>query len=166
MRLSFGDESLQIIANSNSYEFRKYPVRMTPKELLEKYAAGVRDFRGVDLGEEVLSWLNLRGADLRGANLTGANLNWSDLTGADLRSANLTGADLNWTNLNQADLREANLSGASMSATALHGADWSGAIAPDGSILPRYDATEDPNPNFLYWLLKPFQDSTPLKDEG
>lgn len=164
MGFSFGDESVHNSANSNSYEFRITPRRMTPKELLEKYAAGERDFRGVDLGDEILSWLNLRGADLRGANLSGANLNWSDLTGADLRWANLTGADLNWTNLNQADLREANLCGASMTATALHGADWSGAIAPDGSILPRYDATEDPN--FLYWLLKPFQDSGQLKAEG
>ena len=163
MGFSFGDESVYSSANSNSYQFRRHPVRMTLKELLEKYAAGERDFRGVDLSEEVLSWLNLRGADLRGANLSRANLNWSDLTGADLRSANLTGADLNWTNLSQADLREANLCAASMSATALHGADWSGAIAPDGSILPRYDAIEDPN--FLYWLLKPFQDSSQLKDK-
>ena len=45
---------------------------MTGNELLEKYNAGERDFRGVDLHGMNLRFVDLRGVDLRGANFTGA----------------------------------------------------------------------------------------------
>jgi hypothetical protein len=98
------------------------------KELLEKYAAGERNFRGANL-----IGADLGGADLRGADLRGANLSWADLRGADLRGANLTGANLIGANLiganliganlTCADLYEADLSGADLSRADLRGAD-------------------------------------------
>jgi uncharacterized protein YjbI with pentapeptide repeats len=50
---------------------------MMAKELLERYAAGERDFSGVNL-----KWANLGDANLKGTNLEGANLE-----GADIRKA-------------------------------------------------------------------------------
>jgi hypothetical protein len=72
---------------------------MTSKELIEKYAAGERDFRGA----------NLHGASLYGANLHGANLHGANLRCADLRCANMRCADLR-----DADLHGASLYGASL----------------------------------------------------
>jgi hypothetical protein len=57
---------------------------VTGGELLERYAAGKRDFRGA----------NLWGANLRRADLSGADLSGADLSQASLTGANLTGADL------------------------------------------------------------------------
>ena len=81
---------------------------MTGTKLLERYAAGERDFseadlRRADLRRADLHEANLRGANLRRANLRGANLYWADLHEADLRRADLRGA-----NLRGADLRRAN----------------------------------------------------------
>src|SRR5437868_3746851 len=62
-------------------EDRKPP--RSADELLQRYAAGERDFRGA----------NLRHADLGGANLRDANLLGAKLSDTDLRSANLSGAN-------------------------------------------------------------------------
>ena len=48
--------------------------KMTAEELLERYAAGERDFAGVDLNGAVLTGINLDRADLSRVNFTGANL--------------------------------------------------------------------------------------------
>ncbi|MEH2448859.1 MAG: pentapeptide repeat-containing protein [Nostoc sp.] len=77
---------------------------MNAEELLRRYAAGERNFAGVDLSsvdlrEAELTRINLVGANLRGVNLTGANLNCSALRKADLRNANLKGTDLSGANL-------------------------------------------------------------------
>jgi uncharacterized protein YjbI with pentapeptide repeats len=40
---------------------------MDAKELLEKYAAGQRDFRSQDLKNLVLNYANLNGADFTGS---------------------------------------------------------------------------------------------------
>lgn len=85
---------------------------MTREELLRRYAAGERDFRGADL----------RGANLRGADLRDANLRWADLTDADLRGADLTDADLRRANLRRANLRGADLRWADLSNAYLTGA--------------------------------------------
>jgi uncharacterized protein YjbI with pentapeptide repeats len=70
--------------------------KMTREKLTDRYKAGERDFRGVDL----------HGTDLRNADLSSAYL-----YDADLRSANLSDAYLYGANLRDADLHGANLHG-------------------------------------------------------
>lgn len=87
---------------------------MNARELLKKYAAGVRDFRAANLAEMNLSGANLSGtnlsrANLSVANLSGANLSDADLSQARLNVARLSGANLSRTNLFQANLNVANL---------------------------------------------------------
>ncbi len=65
---------------------------MNKEELLAAYAAGRRDFTGVDLSGANLCGTDLQHADLSGANLCGADLSGADLSGADLTGADLTGA--------------------------------------------------------------------------
>ena len=100
---------------------------MDSKELLERYAAGERKFRGANLGGADLGGANLGGAYLRGADLGGANLGGADLGGAYLRGAYLRGADLGGANLGGADLGGANLGGANLRGANLRGADLGGA---------------------------------------
>ena len=77
---------------------------MTAQELLEKYAAGERDFSGAGL-----LFANLNGANLSGANLTDTDLRGADLSCADLSNANFTDADLRGANLVGANLVGADL---------------------------------------------------------
>ncbi len=115
---------------------------MNVSEILNKYAAGVRDFSGanlaemnlsgtnlsgVDLSEANLSVTNLSGANLSDANLSRARLNVARLSGANLSRANLTQANLNVTNLIRADLRKANLNHVSLIRAELIRAELSGA---------------------------------------
>lgn len=124
--------------------------KMTADEVLTRYAAGERNFREVNLTDEILSWADLRGADLSGADLSGANLNWANLSRANLTAADLSRADLAWANLKAANLSRANLSGADFSGADLSQAKWSGAIMPDGSILPEDNSSLASK--FLTWL--------------
>ena len=73
---------------------------MTEEELLERYAAGERDFSR---------------ARLIVANLFDAELSFADLSDADLSYADLRRADLIGANLRGADLSGAKVEGASMS---------------------------------------------------
>jgi len=59
---------------------------MTAEELLDRYAAGERDFSGVDLGCTSRLGSIFRGSDLRDAVLDGA------ISAADFTRANLQGA--------------------------------------------------------------------------
>lgn len=63
---------------------RAMGTKLTRDELLRKYQAGVRDFRGADL----------RGVDLREADLSGADLQGTDLRGTDFGGARLQSASL------------------------------------------------------------------------
>ncbi len=117
--------------------------RDKPTDILRKYAAGERNFIGVDLCEANLVECNLAeadlsGADLSGADLSGANLSRASLYDVNLYGANLSGADLSdaqlsatvpgdteGANLSEADLTGANLSGADLSCINLSGADLS-----------------------------------------
>lgn len=56
--------------------------KMTAEELLERYAAGERDFAGVDLHGVDLSNAVLRGINLDRADLSGVNFSNTDLSGA------------------------------------------------------------------------------------
>jgi uncharacterized protein YjbI with pentapeptide repeats len=93
---------------------------MDVEELYRRYAAGERDFSGVDLSRADLNVANvtyiedlqpgqneLSGINLSGANLTRANLSCVNLSGANLSSANLDSATLECTILTGADLRKA-----------------------------------------------------------
>ncbi|MEQ8540779.1 MAG: pentapeptide repeat-containing protein [Coleofasciculus sp. D1-CHI-01] len=144
------------IHHIQSRRFSPYKsIKMTAEELLQRYAAGQRDFQGVNLSDEVLSWADLTGANLSGANLSGVILNWANLSQVKLRCANLSNSDLNWANLERADLQGANLSGAEVSAANLNGADWSGAIMPDGTIWSEQNGSQDSR--FLSWLVRFFR---------
>ncbi len=108
---------------------------MTAEELLRRYAAGERDFTGVDLSESKLSFANLRNiilkdaylgyvvmddtdlsfADLSGANMEGISLGESILQGANLTGAILIDAVFGQTFLGDANLSYADLTGANLS---------------------------------------------------
>src|ERR687885_153807 len=122
---------------------------MTVEELLKKYAAGERNFAGINLTEANLSGVNLSGANLKGANLsvanlsganlsktnlTGAKLNIARLSGAHLGGANLTDADLNVAYLVRVDLKRATLRGANLAQANLRGAHLSGACLTEANL--------------------------------
>ena len=106
---------------------------MTAEELLERYAAGERDFSGV----EVRASDELVGSNLTGINLSEAILaemilervDWSDailinahfgqtaLNGANLQRVDLSGATLTFGSLDDADLTDARLIGADLEGT-------------------------------------------------
>ena len=100
--------------------------------IIERYAAGERDFSradlsGADLRGAYLSGADLSRADLSRADLSRADLSRADLSGADLRGAYLSGADLSRADLSRADLSRAYLRGANLSRADLSRADLSGA---------------------------------------
>ncbi|HYW19674.1 MAG TPA: pentapeptide repeat-containing protein [Nodularia sp. (in: cyanobacteria)] len=100
---------------------------MTVEELLEKYAAGVINFSGVDLCEAnlcgvKLSGINLSEADLSVVNFSGANLSGANLSNVKLNVARLSGANLEGVILNNSTLNVANLIRADLSRAQLRGA--------------------------------------------
>ncbi len=102
------------------------------EELLERYAAGERDFRGAELigenmGGAILARVNLGGALLRDANLHGVDFRYANLKRALLIGANLQRADLRSSNLNQSDLEETFLQGANLQMAFFEGANLIGA---------------------------------------
>ena len=117
---------------------------MTAEELIQKYKAGERDFRYVDL-----RGANLRGADLSEANLSGADLSGANLSGANLRGADLRWANLRWANLRGADLSEANLRGADDGCIArLDFGGWSICVRADHTTI---GCQCKPNESWLLW---------------
>lgn len=119
---------------------------MDGEELRRRYAAGQRDFSGLDLrrvnvsgiapNSDILAcdepdinvFTNLSGINLGGANLSRANLSGANLSGANLSGANLTKARLFYcilinTNLSNANLTRACLDCAEFDNTNLRGAD-------------------------------------------
>ena len=113
------------------------------EDLLRRYAAGERNFRGANLSGADLHGADLRGAKLRDAqlsraDLSRANLNRVNLIGANLIGANLIGANLGSANLHDAHLGSANLGGANLRAAHLGNADLSGANL-NGTNLRRAD---------------------------
>lgn len=102
------------------------------RELLQRYAAGERYFRGadlrkVDLGESQLQNVRLSHANLQGAYLAGAQLQDADLFRAWLQEANLVGAQLQGAYLVEAHLQKADLRRAQLQRADLRGANLQGA---------------------------------------
>ncbi|WP_460201583.1 pentapeptide repeat-containing protein [Scytonema sp. NUACC21] len=98
---------------------------MKTEELLQRYAAGERNFAGIELSStKVFEDVDLRGINLSGANLNSVRIYRSNLSEARLSRAsmvsstlidvNLSNADLNCTCLYRADWRNVNLSEAYM----------------------------------------------------
>jgi uncharacterized protein YjbI with pentapeptide repeats len=122
---------------------------MNVEALLEQYAAGKRDFSGINLSESncvglnlseinlqqaILNVVNFTGANLSRANLSQAKLNVARLNGANLSQSNLLGASLNVANLIQAIARRANFRGASFVQAELIRADLSGSTLQDSNL--------------------------------
>ena len=126
---------------------------MATKGLLERYAAGERDFsgitikyanfiladlKGIDLSNARMNGIKLIGANLDGANLSGARLEGADLTSADLSRANLTSADLSGCQLVRTNFCEANLSDAGFWNACIDGAMFIGANLQRAKLVELY----------------------------
>ena len=98
--------------------------------LLERYAAGERDFTQMDCRE-----INLTGATLTLANFEGVELMWANLSGAGLYNANLSRANLQYANLSNAVFQSAQLSGADLQNANLQGARLNGAVLRGANLL-------------------------------
>jgi uncharacterized protein YjbI with pentapeptide repeats len=98
-------------------------------EILDRYAAGDRNFRDLDLDDRVYDFsdsdlrgaifagsfilASFRNADLRGADFTNCNVKTCDFSGASLTRATFCGSALDATTFQGADLSDANFEGAS-----------------------------------------------------
>jgi Pentapeptide repeats (8 copies) len=106
--------------------------KMNGTQLQQRYKAGDRDFRGIDLSNANLVWFELSGADLRDTNLNHANL-----SGANLSEANLSGStNLAFADLSRTDLQNANLRGTRLEGANLEGAILEGALYDDSTKFP------------------------------
>lgn len=105
---------------------------ITTTELLERYAAGERNFAGIDLlappgvSNAPRDGIDLEGAILRDINLRGADLSYAELTGADLSGADLFGAYFEMAVLKGAIIKDANLRGANLRWCRLDNANFTG----------------------------------------
>ncbi|PSB05289.1 pentapeptide repeat-containing protein [Merismopedia glauca] len=121
----FYKEIGEVIASQGKYPVPQHPLKhyftaTETGEILQRYAAGDRNFAGVDLRGMQLAGVNLSGANLIGAMFNSADLSNSQLDGAklviaDLTAANLTGASLKKAKLVGAILHQANLTDADLS---------------------------------------------------
>ncbi|KAM3090154.1 pentapeptide repeat-containing protein [Phormidesmis sp. 146-35] len=100
---------------------------LSAEDLLERYAAGERDFSGIYLIRLKFGKKFPMGVDLSGINLSGANLSESDLRKVNLSGANLSGADLSNCLIENANLSGANLKNTQMTESNLSGADLTSA---------------------------------------
>ena len=99
-------------------------------EILERYAAGERDFTGLDITDGGQRPPSFRGAVLDGADFSRSFVE-GDFTGASLRGARFVGANVKTCIFDGADLHGADFRGASLEATswqgcALDGVDFEG----------------------------------------
>ena len=84
------------------------------EELLRRYAAGERDFSGIQLTSSHDNSRSIKNADLRHINLRGAILSCIRIDNTDLRGADLRGTQMVRSRLTQVDLSEADLRFASL----------------------------------------------------
>ncbi len=91
------------------------PPQALRDELLRRYVAGERIFRGEDFEAVALN--------LRGQNLSAADFSEAFIV-ADFRDANLAGCCFNGANVKTCDFRGANLLGASFRGAAIDGAEF------------------------------------------
>jgi superfamily I DNA and RNA helicase len=144
------DEMWRVMQSGDSFTFtwkqhHQRNISVTDAgELAGRYAAGGRNFQGVDLAGADLAGANLQranlvnskliGADLKNANLDGARLIIADLSGADLSGASFKKAKLVGAILNDVKLNQANLSRADLSEAQLRNADLRCAILTKANL--------------------------------
>jgi signal recognition particle receptor subunit beta len=92
-------------------------------QLVRQGSAAINAWRE---NRNLVTLLELNGADLEGIDLKNANLGRADLAGATLTDANLSGANLSHIDFTNAKLNRANLSNAIIYDTTFTGADLSG----------------------------------------
>jgi hypothetical protein len=109
-------QALKLLRDEDVQGFNKW-VKLRRKkgkrsiDLDDQNLSGLR-LRGVDLGWAHLNGANLRGTDLEGANLEHARFRQADLRKASLRAATLAQADLSRARCKGAIFKKANLKGA------------------------------------------------------
>lgn len=115
-------------------------------DIASHYAAGTREFYGMDLKRAYAAHMDLRGSGFASANLCSANLVGSDLRGCDLSCAKLTKCNLRDADLRGCDLTGASITNAKFSRTDLRGCDLTrtAGFAPtlrfarlEGATIPR-----------------------------
>jgi uncharacterized protein YjbI with pentapeptide repeats len=104
---------------------------MTAEELLERYAAGERDFSGIKFERS----MDLEDTEISGINLSNSTLIRANLSGANLRKANLSGANLGGSCLENTNLKQANLSGVILSNGSLMGANLTKADLSSADLM-------------------------------
>jgi isoamylase len=112
---------------------------MDAAEVVARYAAGERNFRGMSLQRAALAWADLSGANFAEADLSDADLSQADLQQTNFRQANLSGVNFQGANLQGADLRGADLRDATWQQANLTLAwlpESNGWAAVEGSPLP------------------------------
>ena len=117
---SDGDEAISQASTASESQQTMW----TAERLLQAYAAGRRNFSGLDIEPGV----NLSGANLAGIDLSDTDLLFSDFSYADLSQANLSGAILSNANLRGANLSDTDLTGADLTGADLTGTDLWGDI--------------------------------------
>jgi uncharacterized protein YjbI with pentapeptide repeats len=104
---------------------------MTAEELLERYAAGERDFSGIKFERSI----DLEDAQIPGINLSNSTMVRANLTDTNLSGANLSGANLGSSCLENTKLKRANLSRTILSNSTLVGADLTGADLTGADLM-------------------------------
>ena len=128
---------------------------MTAEELLERYAAGERNFSGlsIDASDELcganLSYTDFGGAyfdqlllentNLKRSNLRGAVFSLVSLSLANLEGADLCGASIGLSDLGGANLTDSNLSGAYLEGTSFGFANLTRANLSGAQVSDRTD---------------------------
>ncbi|WP_373544946.1 pentapeptide repeat-containing protein [Chamaesiphon sp.] len=109
---------------------------ITVIELFDRYDAGDRDFRGLDLSglEFFGSSIGNRKFITRGADFTGANMSQciflagnASFSGGIFRSVDFTGAEFSDTGIRDCDMSFANFTGANFGESASEGVNFEGA---------------------------------------
>jgi formylglycine-generating enzyme required for sulfatase activity len=113
---------------------------MSAKELIEKYQAGRRNFKNLDLSGVDLSWEDLSDVDFQGADLEKARFR-----GATLVKANFSGSNLKHSDLSETNLAQVNLCGADLRGVNLRGMTWSGPNYDSDTKFPLGFKPEDCN---------------------
>ncbi len=110
-----------------------------PSEILRRYAAGERDFRGLDI-EDATDATSFRRAILDDADFSGACV-VADFEGASLRRCRFVGTNVKTCVFDRADLAGADFSNAPIDAATfrsarLDGADFTGASVHSRTLKP------------------------------